>query len=94
MQERALSASDAPGLTCDWFVEHLKRTSATIVVDDLHFAAEDPDSILFLAELMDRTSEQIKWIVASRSDSDFRSLRGWLMAAWICPSTRAICVLR
>ncbi len=77
MQERALSASDAPGLTCDWFVEHLKRTSATIVVDDLHFAAEDPDSILFLAELMDRTSEQIKWIVASRSDS------GLPIASWL-----------
>jgi ATP/maltotriose-dependent transcriptional regulator MalT len=77
MQERALSASDPPRLTCDWFVEHLKRTNATIVVDDLHFAAEDSDSILFLAELVDRTSEHIKWIVASRSDS------GLPIASWL-----------
>lgn len=77
LQERILSANERPRLVSDWFAEHLKRTIGTIVIDDLHFAAADPDSIAFLAELVDRTSERIKWIVASRSDA------GLPIATWL-----------
>ena len=75
--ERILAAGNPPRLVCDWFAEHFKRTIGTIVVDDLHFAAEDPDSIAFLAELIDRTCERIQWIVAGRSDG------GLPVATWL-----------
>lgn len=77
LQEQILSADDAPRLVCDWFAEHLRRTIGTIVVDDLHFAAADPQSIAFLAELVERTRERIHWIVASRSDA------GLPVATWL-----------
>ncbi|MBV8333276.1 MAG: hypothetical protein JO192_11105, partial [Candidatus Eremiobacteraeota bacterium] len=55
----------------------LKRTIATIVVDDLHFAAADPDAIAFLADLVDKTAGRINWILATRSDA------GLPIASWI-----------
>jgi DNA-binding CsgD family transcriptional regulator len=77
MQERMLSARDAPHLVCDWFAEHFKDANATIVVDDLHFAAADPGSIAFLAALVERTAERARWILAGRSDSDL-PIASWL----------------
>ena len=77
LQENALSAEAAPGLVADWFAEHFKRTTATIVVDDLHFAATDPDIIAFLAQLVERTAGNIGWILASRSDA------GLPIASWL-----------
>jgi len=69
MQENVLSTAAAPGLLSDWFAEHFKRATATIVVDDIHFAASDPDCLTFLAALVERTAERISWILASRSDA-------------------------
>jgi LuxR family maltose regulon positive regulatory protein len=77
LQENVLSATAAPGLVSDWFAEHFKRTTATIAIDDLHFAAADPDSIAFLSQLVERTSERIAWILASRSDA------GLPVASWL-----------
>jgi ATP/maltotriose-dependent transcriptional regulator MalT len=77
LQEQILSVDDAPRLVCDWFAEHLRRTIGTIVIDDLHFAATDPQSIAFLADLVERTRERIHWTVASRSDA------GLPVATWL-----------
>ncbi len=77
LQERLLGASDAPRLAFDWFAEHFKRTIGTIVVDDLHFASADQQSIDFLAELVDKTAGRIGWILASRSDA------GLPVASWL-----------
>ncbi|HZZ00741.1 MAG TPA: LuxR C-terminal-related transcriptional regulator [Candidatus Baltobacteraceae bacterium] len=77
LQENVLSTAAAPGLVLDWFAEHFKRTTATIVVDDLHFAASDPDCMTFLATLVERTAERISWILASRSDA------GLPTASWL-----------
>src|SRR5579862_1437155 len=77
LQDRILSATERPKLVCDWFAEHLRRTIGTIVIDDLHFAAADPDSIAFLSELIDKTAGRINWIVASRSDA------GLPVATWL-----------
>jgi ATP/maltotriose-dependent transcriptional regulator MalT len=77
LQERVLAAGDRARLVSDWFAEHLKRTIAGIVVDDLHFAAADPDSIAFLSELVDKTADRIDWILATRSDA------GLPIATWI-----------
>ncbi|MHB8230211.1 MAG: AAA family ATPase [Vulcanimicrobiaceae bacterium] len=69
VQERVLAAEEPVRQLSDWFAEHLKRTVCTIVIDDLHYAAADPASIALLADLIERTSERIKWIIAARSDA-------------------------
>jgi ATP/maltotriose-dependent transcriptional regulator MalT len=72
-----LSTAAAPGLLSEWFAEHFKRMTATIVVDDLHFAAPDPDCMTFLTTLVERTAERMSWILASRSDA------GLPAASWL-----------
>jgi LuxR family maltose regulon positive regulatory protein len=75
MQQRIMETGEPIERLCDWFVEHLKRTSCTIVVDDLHFA--DPPAIAFLVDLIDRTYERIHWIIATRSDAEL-PVASWL----------------
>lgn len=77
MQERVLAGEEPVRQISDWFAEHLKRTVCTIVIDDLHYAAADPASIALLADLIERTGERIKWIIAARSDV------GLPVATWI-----------
>lgn len=77
MQERVLASGEPVRQIADWFVEHLKETRCTIVIDDLHFAAADPASIALVADLIERTSERIKWIIAARSDV------GLPVATWV-----------
>jgi LuxR family maltose regulon positive regulatory protein len=69
MQERVLAASEPLHQLSDWFAEHLKRTVCTIVIDDFHHAAGDPNTIALLTALIDRTHERISWIIATRSDA-------------------------
>src|SRR6202171_3585490 len=61
MQQRDLALEDPPRHLSDCFAEHLNRTDCTIVIDDLHPAAADPNSIALLADLIDRTSDRISW---------------------------------
>ncbi|HKU68425.1 MAG TPA: LuxR C-terminal-related transcriptional regulator, partial [Candidatus Baltobacteraceae bacterium] len=77
MQERVLAAEEPVRALSDWFAEHLSGTSCTLVVDDLHYAATDPASIALIADVIERTSERIKWIIAARSDV------GLPVATWI-----------
>lgn len=63
----ASSASAARDLA-QWFHEHLRRAVCTIVIDDLHFAAADPSSVEMLANLIERTPDHVRWILAARSD--------------------------
>lgn len=77
MQERVLAAEEPVRQLSDWFCEHLKSASGTIAIDDLHYAATDPASIALLADVIERTSERIKWIIAARSDV------GLPIATWI-----------
>ncbi|HET9095462.1 MAG TPA: LuxR C-terminal-related transcriptional regulator [Candidatus Baltobacteraceae bacterium] len=77
MQERVLAGEEPVRQISDWFAEHLKRAVCTIVIDDLHYAAADPASIALLADLIERTGERIKWIIAARSDV------GLPVATWI-----------
>lgn len=75
MQQRIMETGEPIERLCEWFVEHLKRTGCTIVVDDLHFA--DPPAVAFLVDLIDRTYERIRWIVATRSDAEL-PVASWL----------------
>lgn len=65
-QERAMAADNAVADLSSWMLEHLKA-SMTVVIDDLHNAAEDPRSIAFLASIVERSHENVRWIIASRS---------------------------
>lgn len=77
MQERVLAAQEPVRQISDWFAEHLKNVRATIVIDDLHYAGVDPASIALMADLIERTGERIRWIIAARSDV------GLPVATWI-----------
>lgn len=76
-QEHVLAAGEPARLACDWLAEHLKLASGAIAIDDLHFAAGDPSTMAFVSYLMERTSDRIRWIVASRSDG------GLPVATWL-----------
>lgn len=69
MQQRVMAVDEPVRELGDWFAEHLKRTVCTIVIDDLHYAAADPNAIALLVDLIERTFERIHWIVATRSDA-------------------------
>ena len=45
MQQRMMGAAAPVRELGDWFAEHLKRTVCTIVIDDLHYAAADADTV-------------------------------------------------
>ncbi|HZZ64810.1 MAG TPA: LuxR C-terminal-related transcriptional regulator [Candidatus Baltobacteraceae bacterium] len=77
MQERVLAADEPVLQLSDWFLEHLKQCTCTVVIDDLHYAAPDPASIALLADLVERTSERMKWIISTRSDV------GLPIATWV-----------
>jgi LuxR family maltose regulon positive regulatory protein len=77
MQQRLMGVADPVRELGDWFAEHLKRTVCTIVVDDLHYAAADPSTVALLTDLVERSGERIKWIVATRSDA------GLPIASWV-----------
>lgn len=77
MQERVLAAQEPVRQISDWFAEHLRGVACTVLIDDLHYAATDPASIALLADVIERTGEHIKWIIAARSDV------GLPVATWI-----------
>jgi len=77
MQQRLMGVADPVPELGDWFGEHLKRTVCTIVIDDLHYAAADPDAVRVLVDLVERTGDRIRWIIATRSDA------GLPIASWI-----------
>ncbi|HEY4439253.1 MAG TPA: LuxR C-terminal-related transcriptional regulator [Candidatus Elarobacter sp.] len=76
-QERVMQAAAPVRELADWLGEHLKRTVCTIVIDDFHNAAVDPDCVALLTELIEREPGRITWIVATRSDA------GLPVASWI-----------
>ncbi len=76
-QERIAAADDPVRELAGWFAEHLKRSVGTVVVDDLHHAAADPRAVALLVQIVERTADRIRWIVASRSDA------GLPIATWI-----------
>jgi LuxR family maltose regulon positive regulatory protein len=50
-----------------WMHAHLKAFRGTIAIDDLHLAQEDREVTRFLASLIERTKDGVRWIIASRS---------------------------
>jgi ATP/maltotriose-dependent transcriptional regulator MalT len=52
-----------------WMNAHLESFSGVIAIDDLHVADDDAEVIRFLASLIERSKDRIRWILASRSTS-------------------------
>ncbi|HZT14238.1 MAG TPA: LuxR C-terminal-related transcriptional regulator [Candidatus Baltobacteraceae bacterium] len=77
VQQRVLAAEEPVRELSDWFAEHLKGVACTIAIDDLHFAAGEAASIALLADVIERTSQKIRWIISARSDA------GLPVATWI-----------
>ncbi len=76
LAERALAASQPVREISDWFVEHTKDASCTVVIDDLHHAT-DVAAVAFLADVIERTSDRLSWIIAARTDM------GLPVATWV-----------
>jgi ATP/maltotriose-dependent transcriptional regulator MalT len=74
--ERALQRSDPPDALAVWFARHLSNVSCTIIIDDLHNAG-DPQIIRFVARAIERSTDAVRWIVASRSLDDL-PVASWL----------------
>jgi ATP/maltotriose-dependent transcriptional regulator MalT len=66
---RVLAVSQPVRELSDWFVEHTKDASFTIAIDDFHYAAQDTAAAAFLADVIERTSDRISWIIAARTDA-------------------------
>jgi len=77
MQQRVSNSRSPVAEIGEWFAEHLRRVVATVVVDDLHHAAVDPNVVPFVVDAIERTTGRIKWIIASRSDL------GLPVASWL-----------
>jgi LuxR family maltose regulon positive regulatory protein len=72
----ALDATSAVATIAELFVAHLRRVVTTIVIDDLHHAADSRCAELIVT-LIERTSGKINWIIATRSDADL-PVASWL----------------
>jgi len=77
MEQRVAGSADPVRELGNWFAEHLKRTVCTIIIDDLHHAAVEPSTVKLLVDLVERSGERIRWIIATRSDV------GLPIASWI-----------
>jgi ATP/maltotriose-dependent transcriptional regulator MalT len=64
----------------DWIVssirEHLHAYTGVIHIDDLHFAANNPEISRFLSTLIDRSPDHVHWILAGRN------MMGFPLASW------------
>jgi len=61
----------------DWFLEHVKRSSFVLAIDDLHHASSDARTVAFVVECVERTIGRVQWILATRS------AQGLPVASWI-----------
>jgi ATP/maltotriose-dependent transcriptional regulator MalT len=74
--ERALQRSDPPDALAVWFARHLANVACTIIIDDLQNAG-DPQIARFVARVIERSAETVRWIIASRTLDDL-PVASWL----------------
>lgn len=75
--EQAISSKTCAADIAYWLATSLRNYSGTIVLDDLHRSGGDPRVSELVAELVDRSSDSCRWIIATR---DVLSLP---MASWV-----------
>src|ERR1700680_5302520 len=73
---RALEMPDPPGTLAAWMLRHIDAQPCEIVIDDVHHAA-DRRIVRFIVEIIDRSPESCRWLIASKS------LEGFPMASWL-----------
>ena len=75
----AAVGSESPGQTLSlWMSNHLRGLDAVIAIDDFHHAEADPRCAEFLAALIARTKDRLRWIIAARS-AQHLPLSSWLV---------------
>jgi ATP/maltotriose-dependent transcriptional regulator MalT len=65
-----------------WLHEHIKALDCIIAIDNLHNASADPLSEDFVASLIDRMADNVRWIVSTRNADGF-SLPVWMAFRWM-----------
>src|SRR6202049_4835749 len=73
---RALEMPDPSGALAAWMLRHIDTQPCEIVIDDVHHAA-DRRIVRFIVEIIDRSPESCRWLIASKS------LEGFPMASWL-----------
>ncbi|HEY8314205.1 MAG TPA: LuxR C-terminal-related transcriptional regulator [Candidatus Baltobacteraceae bacterium] len=73
----AASAPEPARELANWFYEHVRSVSHTVVVDDVQHAAQDPMAIAFLRRVIEQTAGPWRWILASRSDLEL-PIASWM----------------
>lgn len=65
--ERSADSQRRGADLASWMDAHLEACSGVIAIDDLHVVGGDLEAVQFLASIIERTKERIRWILASRS---------------------------
>src|SRR6202163_2962807 len=73
---RALEMPDPSGALAAWMLRHIDTQPCEIVIDDVHHAA-DRRIVRVIVEIIDRSPESCRWLIASKS------LEGFPMASWL-----------
>ena len=73
---RALEMPDPAGALAAWMLRHIDAQPCEIVIDDVHHAA-DRRIVRFIAEMIERSPESCRWLIASKS------LEGFPIASWL-----------
>jgi ATP/maltotriose-dependent transcriptional regulator MalT len=68
--ERAIQSAQAPGMLAAWLARHLGDEPRTIVIDDFHHCEREPAISAFLAGAIERTRANVRWVIATRTNSD------------------------
>jgi len=81
--ERALQRSDPAETLATWFARHVSEIECTIVLDDMHNAAE-PLIARFVSRSIERSAETCRWVVSSRSLDEFP------VASWVAHGSASL----
>ena len=69
-----------------WLHAHIRAFGGTIVIDDFHKSASDPEIARFLSALIEKTKQRTKWLIATRSTTDLP------VASWLAYGTSSMAV--
>ena len=75
--ERSTSAASAGIELAAWMHAHIGQYEGLIAIDDLHVAEAEPEVTKFVAALIERTKQKIRWMIATRSSLDL-PVASWL----------------
>jgi len=75
--EPALTATSPGAELAYWVHAHIKDYRGVAAIDDLHVCEKESEVTTFLTTLIERTKQEMKWIIATRSTLDL-PVASWL----------------